>query len=184
MPEEKPDHYIVHREQGERADQAAGHRIVLTNDRILHGVRQGQQHDAIKRIQLRQFTFAKDALPRVRVAVVSGTEGEQQLAAQEWQLCHYPFVIQACKALQRGDVEAVVYDKTILGHMIKDYGWHELDVLPQTLAVHDYAIALPRGSSFRKPINRALLQIIYDPAWEEMVQRYIEAGDHFAKRGK
>jgi ABC-type amino acid transport substrate-binding protein len=118
------------------------------------------------------------------VAVVSGTAGEQLLGAQEWQLRRYPFVIQACKALQRGDVEAVVYDKTVLGHMIKDYGWHELDVLPQTLAIHDYAIALPGGSPFRKPINRALLQIIYDPAWEEMVQRYIEAGDHLVKRGK
>jgi hypothetical protein len=69
--------------------------------------------------------------------------GLPTLTAQEWQLRRYPFVIQTCKALQRGDVEAVVYDKTILGHMIKDYGWHELDVLPQTLAVHDYAIALP-----------------------------------------
>jgi hypothetical protein len=59
------------------------------------------------------------------------------LAAQEWQLRRYPFVIQAWKTLQRGDVEAVVDDKTILDHMIKDYGWHELDVLPQTLAVHD-----------------------------------------------
>lgn len=61
MPEEEPYDHIVHREQGERADQAACYRIVLTNDRILHGVRQGQQHNEIKRIQLRQFTFAKDA---------------------------------------------------------------------------------------------------------------------------
>jgi hypothetical protein len=61
MPEEKPDYHIVHRKQGDRADQAAYHRIVLANDRILHGVRQGQQHDEIKLIQLRQFAFAKDA---------------------------------------------------------------------------------------------------------------------------
>jgi hypothetical protein len=39
---------------------SAYHRIVFANDRILHGVRQGQQHGEIKWILLRQFAFAKD----------------------------------------------------------------------------------------------------------------------------
>ena len=49
-----------------------------------------------------------------RVAVVTGTSGEELLHSQGRQVRAYPFVIQACKALQRGEVEAVVYSKAIL----------------------------------------------------------------------
>ena len=77
-------------------------------------------------------------------------------------------MIQACKALQRGDVEAVVYDKTILGHMIKDYGWHELDVLPQTLAIHDYAMpcqAAARSESRSTALCYKLFTILHGKKW-------------------
>ena len=96
-----------------------------------------------------------------RVAVVTGTSGEELLHSQGRQVRAYPFVIQACKALQRGEVEAVVYNKAILSYMIKDYGWKELSVLPHTLVVEDYAMILPSGSPLRESINRAVLHIIY-----------------------
>ena len=87
----------------------------------------------------------------------------------------YPFVIQACKALQRGEVEAVVSNKAILGYMIKDYGWKELSVLPHTLVVEDYALLLPRGSPLRKALNRIVLQTIYSAGWKATLQRYMAA---------
>jgi polar amino acid transport system substrate-binding protein len=92
----------------------------------------------------------------------------------------YPFVIQAMKALQRGDVQALVYDKAILGYMIKEYGWNELRVLPYTLAVREYAIALPNDSAVKKSINLALLKVIQGPAWKDVVQRYLGETGHFA----
>lgn len=116
-------------------------------------------------------------LPRARVAAVSGTAGEQWLAAQGLQARTYPFVIQASKALQRGDVEALVFERSILGYMIKQYGWPELRMLPHTLAVRDYAIALPTDSPIKEPINRALLKIVHQPEWRELVQRYVGATD-------
>ena len=70
-------------------------------------------------------------------------------------------------------MDAVVYDKAILGHMIKDYGWRELEILPQTLLRYDYAIALPHGSPLRERINLALLRVIHQPAWEKTVKRYL-----------
>ena len=86
-------------------------------------------------------------------------------------------MIQACKALHRVDVEAVVYDKTILSHMTKDYGWREIEILPQTLLHYNYAIALPHGSLLREPINQALLRVIHQPVWEKTVKRYFDS-DH------
>ena len=116
-------------------------------------------------------------LPRVRVAAVSGTAGEEWLVAQGMQARTYPFVIQASKALQRGEVDALVYERAILGYMIKQYGWGELHVLPHTLAVNDYGIALPADSPIKEQINRALLKVVHHPDWREVVQRYIGTTD-------
>jgi Bacterial extracellular solute-binding proteins, family 3/Ligand-gated ion channel len=119
-------------------------------------------------------------LARARVVGVAGTAGEQWLNAQGLAARSYPFVIQATKALQRGDVQALVYERAILGHMIKEYGWRDLQVLPHILAVRDYAIALPTDSRFKEPINRALLKIVHRPDWKDLVQRYVGGTDQTA----
>jgi ABC-type amino acid transport substrate-binding protein len=116
-------------------------------------------------------------LVRARVAAVPGTVGEQWLGAQGLPVRAYPFVIQASKALQRGDVEALVYERPILGHMIKENNWSDLRVLPHTLAVSEYAIAVPAGSALKEPINRALLKVIHRPDWKTLVQRYVGSVD-------
>jgi ABC-type amino acid transport substrate-binding protein len=116
-------------------------------------------------------------LPRVRVAAVSGTAGEQWLNALQMPVRTYPFVIQASKALQRGEVQALVYERAIIGHMIKEYGWRDLKLLPHILAVREYAIALPADSAIREPINRALLKSIHSQEWKNLVQRYVGGND-------
>jgi ABC-type amino acid transport substrate-binding protein len=75
--------------------------------------------------------------------------------------------------LQRGEVEAVVYNKAILGYMMKDYGWKELRILPHTLVVEDYALLLPSGSPLRKALNRAVLHTVYSAGWKATLQRYM-----------
>ena len=123
-------------------------------------------------------------LPRVRVAAVSGTAGEQWMETQKLSARNYPFVIQASKALQRGEVEALIYEKAILGYMIKEYGWRELQILPHTLAVSDYAIALPSDSPIREAINRSLLKVMHGPDWKDLTQRYVGSADQGALADK
>ncbi len=123
-------------------------------------------------------------LARARVAGVSGTAGELWLNAQGFRTRSYPFVIQAMKALQRGDVQALVYEKPILGHMIKEYGWRDLQVLPHTLAVRDYAIALPTDSPLKESINRALLKVVQGPDWKDLVQHYVGGAEQVAATEK
>ncbi len=123
-------------------------------------------------------------LPRVRVAAVSGTTGEQWMESQKLPARNYPFVIQASKALQRGDVQALVYEKAILGYMIKEYGWRELQILPHTLAVSEYAIALPSDSPIREAINRSLLKIMHRADWKDFLQRYVGTADQTASADK
>ncbi|WP_083269671.1 transporter substrate-binding domain-containing protein [Bosea vaviloviae] len=116
-------------------------------------------------------------LPRSRIAAVAGTVGEQWLGLQGMTARSYPFVIQASKALRRGEVEALVFERPILGYMIKEYGWKDLVVLPQTLAVRDYAFAFPHDSAVKEKINRTLLTITQRREWRETVQRYVGASD-------
>ena len=118
-----------------------------------------------------------DDLQRARVAAVAGTAGEQWLRTQGLTARTYPFVIQASKALQRGDVQALVYEKAILGHMTKEFGWRTLHLLPHTLAVRDYAIALPTDSPIKEAVNLALLKVIHRPDWKDTLQRYVGATD-------
>jgi polar amino acid transport system substrate-binding protein len=94
-------------------------------------------------VRLQQSVDGPEDLAWARVAVVSSAFGEDLLGAQGLQPRPYLFVIQACKALLRGEIDAVVYNKAILDYMIKDYGWKDLAVLPHTLLSEDYAIVLP-----------------------------------------
>ena len=132
--------------------------------------------------QLRPSITGPADLPRARLAVVAGSSGEQLVSAQGLAARTYPFVIQASKAVQRGDVQALIFEKAIIGYMIKEYGWRDLLVLPHTLAVTDYAIALPTDSPLKERINRALLKVIHGPRWKEIVQRYFATGERTSER--
>jgi ABC-type amino acid transport substrate-binding protein len=123
--------------------------------------------------QLKSGVTGPADLPRVRVAVVSGSPGEEWSTLQGLDVRPFPFVIQASKALQRGEVQALVHDRAILGHMIREYGWRDLQLLPHTLAVRDYAVALPQDSALKEPINRALLKTLHQPIWKDVVQKYV-----------
>jgi ABC-type amino acid transport substrate-binding protein len=123
--------------------------------------------------RLRSAVNGPADLARVGVATVSGTMGEQWLSAQGLNARSYPFAIQAVKALQRGDVQALVYEKAMIGYMAKQYGWNDLQVLPHTLAVREYAIVLPIDSAIKRPINRALLKVVHGAGWKDIVQHYL-----------
>src|SRR6185312_5097989 len=53
MAEQKPDHEIVDSQHRQRADEPAGERVVVSDDGVLHRIRERQQHDQIKWVQLR-----------------------------------------------------------------------------------------------------------------------------------
>lgn len=126
--------------------------------------------------KLRTGITGPEDLPQARVGVVAGTAGEQWARLQGLKTKSFPFVIQASKALQRGEIEALVFERAILGHMINEYAWANLQILPQTLAIRDYALAFPAGSALKEDVNRALLKVTQDASWEPLVQRYVGTG--------
>ena len=61
MFEEEADDEVVHHQQRDGTDQPSGDRVVVADDRVLHRVRQREQHDEVERVELRQLAFAEDA---------------------------------------------------------------------------------------------------------------------------
>src|SRR5689334_1976053 len=61
MAKQKSYHEVIDHEQRGGAKQAADDRIVITDDGILHGIRECQQDDKVKRIQLSQLAFSGQA---------------------------------------------------------------------------------------------------------------------------
>ena len=61
MPVNETDNQVIGQQQRCRAHQAAGDRIVVSDDRVLNRIGKSEQNDQIERIELRQFAFAGDS---------------------------------------------------------------------------------------------------------------------------
>ena len=80
---------------------------------------------------------------------------------------------QLVELLAAGRVDAAVYDAPILRWLVRQHGGEDLLVLPEPLERQDYAFALLPGSPWREPLNRALLEIMEQPAYAELLERYL-----------
>ena len=61
VAEQKAHDEIVDQQQRRGADDAARHAVVVADDGVLHRVRQREQDDQIKRIELRQLALSRQA---------------------------------------------------------------------------------------------------------------------------
>lgn len=79
----------------------------------------------------------------------------------------------ALDALAAGNVDAVVYDAPLLHYYIQQRDDDGLMVLPGMFERQDYAFALPEDSPLQEAVNRQLLVLTSEPAWENMLSRYL-----------
>ncbi len=119
----------------------------------------------------------KEDLTRARVASVADSTSAQYLTDARIDFRVEPNLQGALEALSRGTLDAVVYDAPILRYQVRQKYSHQLSVLPGNFARQDYGIALPAGSPHREAINQALLESLQDPAWEELLYRYLGKTD-------
>ena len=112
-------------------------------------------------------------LARVWVATVPGSTSEAYLRRNHIAYRDYSTLSAGLLAVVTGEVDALVYDVSLLRHFAHTQMKGEIEVLPTTFEFQAYAIALPAGSPLREPINRALLEIIEHPAWWDTLSRYL-----------
>ena len=109
-------------------------------------------------------------LPEVRVAAVADHPATRWLERERIATHSYAFVIQALNAVRRGEAEALVHERIVLAHMLKELPRHKLVLLPEGIGAFDYAFALPPGSANREIVNRVLLATLAKPQWAERLR--------------
>jgi polar amino acid transport system substrate-binding protein len=74
--------------------------------------------------------------------------------------------------VEAGTLDAFVYDRPLLSWIVQRNFSH-LQVLPLTFDQQNYAIALPRSSTLRVPLDVALLENVDSEWWDEVLYRYL-----------
>jgi polar amino acid transport system substrate-binding protein len=77
------------------------------------------------------------------------------------------------EALKDGKIQAVLYDEPFLRYVIRNQYQGQFTVFPLDADTQLYAFAVREASPLREPINRALLRTIHDPAWNDLLYRYL-----------
>ena len=77
------------------------------------------------------------------------------------------------QALKEGKIQAVLYDEPVLRYEIRNQYRNLFNVFPLNADTQLYAFAVREGSPLREPINRALLHEIHEPAWNDLLYRYL-----------
>lgn len=119
----------------------------------------------------------KDDLARARIATVADSTSAQYLSQGKLDYRTTADLQSALDELTKGKVDAVVYDAPILRYQVRQFYDDRLSVLPGSFARQDYGIALPSASPRREAINQALLAELSDPAWEDLLFRYLGKRD-------
>lgn len=112
-------------------------------------------------------------LPRVEVGTVARTTSAAYLDDRRIRFESFDTIEAGLEALERGDIDAMVYDKPILRYFVNRREEVDLRVLPISFERQDYAIGLPPGSPIREDVNRVLLREIGSSWWNDILFRYL-----------
>lgn len=107
------------------------------------------------------------------MGTVPGSSSEEYLRRSGFPFARFNSVVDAIRALDRGDVSAVVYDVPMLGHLAANETQHRTRVLPDLIDHEAYGFALQSASELREPMNLALLEVIGEVDWEALIQSYV-----------
>lgn len=112
-------------------------------------------------------------LPDVRVVSVTNSASAEYLNKRGIAFAEFADIGLAMEVLAQGQFDALVYDAPILKYFtLKDYP-REIQVLPNTFVRQDYAIALPEGSDLREPLNQAILAVLREDGWREVLAAHL-----------
>ncbi|OQY44133.1 MAG: hypothetical protein B6240_11090 [Desulfobacteraceae bacterium 4572_87] len=125
-------------------------------------------------IQLRKTLYDLDDLHRIRVGCLA-PPSRSALYLDQQGIHHQTFdsVQAALKALYQRKLDAVVYDFSTLQYLVREDYRNELAVLPQTFNPKFLAFPLPPDSPLRRPLNKAILEIMETPVWHRILVSYI-----------
>jgi len=123
--------------------------------------------------QLDRSIRQPEDLRHLRVVAPTDTTSEAFLRRIRAGYLAVPNVTAGMDAVAAGRADAIVYDAPALKYLVNTEYTNRLEVLSFIFQRQEYAIALPRGSELRKPINEALLRLRQDKWWDDLLYRYL-----------
>src|SRR5215471_17943252 len=118
-----------------------------------------------------------ERLAEIRVGTVPTSTSEAYLRTHRLPYHAYATVLDGLRALAAGDLDAMVYDAPLLRYLVAKEFPARVTVLPHTFERQYYGIALPTGSPWREKIDYVLLEKIRQPAWRDLLYRYLGQDD-------
>jgi ABC-type amino acid transport substrate-binding protein len=113
-------------------------------------------------------------LYNAKVGSVSRSEGFDFLTKQGIAVIPFEGIPDGLAAVAGRKIDAFVLNEQILKYQVKKDFPGQVQVLPGIYDEYFVSIALPQNSSLRKPINKALLQLMKSKNWTELLNRYIQ----------
>jgi polar amino acid transport system substrate-binding protein len=123
--------------------------------------------------QLRGTVHGEADLRDVRVAAIADTETAEYLGRERIPYQVFADAEAGLSALQKGQIDALVYDRPLLLWLVNRRFSGSLRVLNTTFDPQVYAIALPQGSELRMSIDLALLDVTRSTWWQETLFAYL-----------
>ena len=122
--------------------------------------------------QLGSAISGPDELPGKSVATLPGTTAAQYLTDHHIAFTAVPTIDDAYQLLDRGTVQAVVYDAPVLLYYSVTGGKGKTEVVGPIFKEETYGIALPTGSPLRKQINEVLLRLRQDGTYDAIYSKW------------
>ena len=126
--------------------------------------------------ELRGAITGPTDLPGKRVATLRGSTALDYLTAAMIPAAEFDTIAEACRALENGQTDAVVYDSPVLMYLAARSPNHELKVVGPIFRVENYGIALPTASPLRDEINRAILKFDADGTYRDLHAKWFGPG--------
>ena len=110
-----------------------------------------------------------------RIASIKNSSADAYLKKHKLSATYYNSVIEALTEIDKGHVDAMVYDDPLLKYLTTKHFNKRLHVINELFEPQHYGIIFPEGSPLREPVNRAMLEIIHRDEWQRVLQSYLGA---------
>jgi len=114
-------------------------------------------------------------LPGKRIATVIGTTSARYLDAENLPYTGVETIEEAYVLLEAGEVDAVVFDASILLYYANNEGRGRVQVAGSIFEDESYGIALPMDSGLREPINQSILWLQKNGGYDTIYKRWFQS---------
>jgi polar amino acid transport system substrate-binding protein len=127
--------------------------------------------------QLQGGINGPDDLPGQKVGTTAGSTASKWASGAGARVTEHQTIAQSFAALEKGDVDAVVFDAPVLLYHAATAGRGKVRVVGTIFRKESYGILFPQDSELRKRVNEALLTMREDGSYDRLYRKWFEPAD-------